>query len=181
MMARGAARDGAGAAGAPPRAPSADERGSPAQASAIRVSDRQHLLSVAPDDVRSLVRFTLAQEGRDGAVDVAFVDDAVMADLHVRFLGVAGPTDVMTFPCPPEPLAGDGGELGEIVISTETAIRQASDGCGDALDECLLYVVHGVLHLVGYDDRDDGSAATMAARQDEVLARWRERGRRDRS
>lgn len=78
--------------------------------------------------------------GRD--VVVALVDDRTIARLHERFLGVKGPTDVLSFP------------HGEIVASGETASREARARGIDPRHELLLYVVHGALHLAGH--RDDG-------------------------
>jgi len=142
----------------------------------VEISDRQSLLELDRSEVTSLVLFTLAAESRLGSVEVAFVDDATIADLHLRFMGIPGPTDVITFPLsededPPTEEA----TLGEVVVSTETALRQGPEYGLDPVDEALLYVVHGVLHLLGYDDLDETDADRMAARQREILEEWKER------
>ena len=140
----------------------------------VEVADRQTLLRIDPRAIDSLVRFALAAEGARGAVEVAFVDDETIAGLHDRFLGIPGPTDVITFPADDEPAPDerDGAALGEIVVSTDTAARQAPEYGLDPLDETYLYVIHGVLHLLGYDDHDDDDADRMAVRQRELLDAW---------
>ncbi len=140
----------------------------------VSIVNDQDRLSISADAVVSLVRHVLDAESCVEGVEVAFVDDVCQSDLHLRFLGVAGPTDVITFPLDDDT---PGGGLGEVVISTDTAVRQAADHPeapidGDPNREVLLYVVHGVLHLLGYDDLDEDSAATMSRRQDELFAAW---------
>src|SRR4051812_1218985 len=74
-------------------------------------------------------------------IDVLFISDARMAQIHRRFLNLAGPTDVITF------------EHGEIFISVDTAIRQAKRFGTTSEYELRLYLVHGLLHLHGFDDQ----------------------------
>ena len=144
----------------------------------VSVVDRQTLLPIDERAVQSLVTFALEAEDARGSVEVAFVDDATIADLHERFMQIPGPTDVITFPLadddPPE--TGEAGEsgLGEIVVSTETAQRQGPEWGLEPLDEAYLYVVHGVLHLLGYDDLEEGEAEAMATRQREIFDAWRD-------
>jgi probable rRNA maturation factor len=97
---------------------------------------------------------------------VAIVDDATMADLHVRHLGLAGPTDVLTYP-----LAEVDGRVveGEVVLCHDEAARQAAARGHDVRDELLLYAIHGLLHLSSYDDLRAADAARMHAREDELL------------
>jgi probable rRNA maturation factor len=91
------------------------------------------------------------------------VDDAEIRRLNARFRGVRRRTDVLAFPLDP-PL------LGEVVISAETARRQARH-LGIALGlELELLVTHGVLHLIGYDDRDPVDARRMHERERQILA-----------
>jgi probable rRNA maturation factor len=101
----------------------------------VEVANRQTRLPIDSGEVIALVRFALEVEEVRGAVEVAFVDDATIAELHERYLGVRGPTDVPR-------------------------------------EETLLYVVHGVLHLVGYDDGEEDEAARMELRQREILDEW---------
>lgn len=149
------------------------EAGSPE----ISVVDRQSRIPIDPDAVRSLVQSVLAAEGVEASVEVAFVDDETIADLHLRFLDIPGPTDVITFPLEDDDeVHGGPRELGEVVVSTDTALRQGPEYGVDPLEEALLYVVHGVLHLLGHDDREEADAAHMAERQRALLDRWLEAG-----
>jgi probable rRNA maturation factor len=108
------------------------------------------------------------------AIDVALVDDAVIARLNWRFLRHRGPTDVITFP------AGDRSEegvLGEIVISVDRAREQARRHGHPVRQEVALLIVHGILHLRGYDDRTSIGAAKMQTRAEAILERVLERRR----
>jgi probable rRNA maturation factor len=93
-----------------------------------------------------------------GELSVAFVTDGALARLHMRFLGDPAPTDVITF-------GGDAGHAsaGEICVSADAAARRAGRGQAALSRELALYVVHGWLHLAGYDDRDARSRRSMRA------------------
>lgn len=104
------------------------------------------------------------------AVSVALLDDREIARVHGHFLNDPGPTDVITFPY---------GSSGEILISVETAARQALEYGGSWERELALYLVHGLLHLSGYDDRDEEGRRTMEELQEAVLsAVWEDRAER---
>ena len=116
---------------------------------------------------------------------LSLVGDAEIADLNGSWRQQAQPTDVLAFAAqdegadglPPLPLPaeledGDGEhlELGDIVISLETAARQAGDH-GHSLERELLFLAsHGLLHLLGWDHPDEASLAAMLARQEQLLA-----------
>lgn len=113
----------------------------------------------------ALRRFHVA----DAVVSVVLVDDAHIAELNERFLNHAGPTDVITFDLREVEVEGANGLDGEIIISTDTAAREALSRGHDVDKELALYAVHGVLHLLGHDDGDDVEAAAMHVMEDEVL------------
>ena len=121
----------------------------------VAVSNRQDL----PIDEAGLVALaegTLAAEGvRSGELSLSFVTAEEMADLHSRYLGEPGPTDVLSFPL------GEEGLLGDVVICPDAA-RAAGPDLGS---ELRLLVVHGLLHLLGYDHEGDSERAEMWARQ----------------
>ena len=91
-------------------------------------------------------------------VSVLIVSDRRMESLHRQFLNETGPTDVLTF------------QHGEIFISAETARRNARSFGNSLKRELCLYVVHGLLHLHGFDDRNAAGKRTMARVQTRVLA-----------
>jgi len=89
---------------------------------------------------------------------VVIIGDRQMARLHQRFSGVPGPTDVLTF------------HHGEIVISAETARRQARAFGSTTENELRLYILHGLLHLCGFDDASARARAAMHQVQDQLLS-----------
>jgi probable rRNA maturation factor len=97
-----------------------------------------------------------------GTLSLAFLGDRALARLHGRFLGDPSATDVITFPGAGSPAAG------EICVSVEAAIRQAGRSAGRLSAELTLYVIHGWLHLAGYDDTT--AAARRAMRRAEARA-----------
>jgi probable rRNA maturation factor len=128
----------------------------PSDSPTVVLSDRQDL----PADHGALValaRRTLDQEGA-GPVElsVSLVSGGEMSDLHQRFAGELGPTDVLSFTMDEE------GLLGDVVICPEVAAEQNADV--DA--ELRLLLVHGILHLLGYDHRDDEERRAMWERQE---------------
>jgi probable rRNA maturation factor len=106
--------------------------------------------------------------GREGGrVEIALVGDAEIRRLNGAFRGIARRTDVLAFPL--EVAEAAGGLVGQIVISRDTARRQARRlGVPFAL-ELRLLVTHGVLHVIGYDDRDPVEAELMHRRERAIL------------
>lgn len=100
-------------------------------------------------------------------VSVVLVGDARMCTLHGRFMNDPTPTDVLTFEL--EHDARDRCTHGEIIVCVDEA-RRASRRIGTRVEhELLLYAVHGLLHLCGYDDRDPRSYRAMHEREDQLL------------
>jgi probable rRNA maturation factor len=134
---------------------------SPSPSPAVLVSDRQE----SPLDVDGLVdlaRRTLLAEGlAEGELSLSFVDEAEIEDLHVRYLHEPGPTDVLSFPLDGEDERGVR-VLGDVVIAPAVAARNNPD---DPAAELRILVVHGVLHLLGYDHEEEDEKAQMWARQ----------------
>jgi probable rRNA maturation factor len=131
----------------------------------IEVANRQKHLQLREARLRRLVRHVLGAEGFERAcISLAIVDDATIQELHRRFLHVDDPTDVMSFPLGDDPLEG------EVVVNAQQAVQVAARLGGAPEQELFLYVVHGLLHLCGYDDRDDRGAAAMRTRQTALLA-----------
>src|SRR6266516_1697673 len=128
---------------------------------AVLISDRQNA-PVDVDALAALARETLIAEGlQDVELSLSFVDDAEMEELHVRYLHEPGPTDVLSFPLDGEDERGMR-VLGDVVIAPAVAAR---NNPGDLAAELRLLVVHGVLHLLGYDHEEDAEKAEMWSRQ----------------
>ncbi len=98
---------------------------------------------------------------------ILIVDDSTIAQLNLRHLNHEGPTDIITFPVS-DP--GDDHLEGELVISAPWAVRVAAENGDDPFDELVLYVVHGILHLIGQDDISDKDAENMKRKEFEVLS-----------
>lgn len=102
----------------------------------------------------------------NAVISLAVVDDVTIHRLNRQYLSHDYPTDVLSFL-----LSEDEQPLeGEVIVSAETALLQASAYGWEAIDELLLYVVHGTLHLVGYDDASPESRGVMRAKENEYLA-----------
>lgn len=100
---------------------------------------------------------------------VLLVDDAAIAALNETYRGVAGPTDVLAFPMAEGAFGDVSAELlGDVVISVETASRQAREADLDA--ELALLLIHGILHLVGFDHGTAAERRAMWRKQAELLA-----------
>lgn len=104
-------------------------------------------------------------------VDILFTDDSAIKELNRKHLARDHPTDVIAFPLESStPGAGDA-TVGDVVVSVETAHRQASARGIPVADELALYVVHGLLHLAGYQDSTRHDRKKMYAKEREVLER----------
>lgn len=96
-------------------------------------------------------------------VSVLLVSDRRMAALHRRYMNQSGPTDVITF------------QHGEIFVSAETAVRNARRFGNSVGRELRLYIVHGLLHLHGFDDRDETSIRKMRLAEKSTLTALKSR------
>lgn len=136
---------------------------------AVDVADLQER-PVDLERVRRLAASVLRAEGRpEAALSVALVDDARISELHEQFLGDPDPTDVISFPLEDDLDLPGPRLLGEVVVSTDTAAREAAERGLPFEREVLLYVAHGTLHLLGWDDHEDAERERMHARQEELL------------
>jgi probable rRNA maturation factor len=108
-------------------------------------------------------------------LSLSLVDDAAIAALNARDRGKAGPTDVLSYSLLEGPHSEQRGALlGDVVISIDTAARQAREGRRSLDDECLRLLVHGVLHLLGHDHVRDDDARRMRAEERRLLRAARE-------
>lgn len=112
-----------------------------------------------------------------GELNLLFVDEPVMADLHHTHMGEARPTDVLSFPLDGADTSDTFGEtlIGDIVVCPVYADRQAADHAGEqghdgsVEDELALLVVHGVLHILGHDHAEPDETARMQACEQQLL------------
>ena len=151
----------------------------------VHTSDERSEPSAGPDGPQTerwagLAAAVLRDEGvAHGEMGLRFVDPGTMAELNLSHMGSPGPTDVLAFP-----IDGRSGRvhlpeqvplLGDVVVCPAYAAAQAPDHADDGHagslgDELALLVVHGVLHVLGYDHQSDTDAAAMQARERQLLA-----------
>jgi probable rRNA maturation factor len=137
-----------------------------------RVEDPRWLKSIRDLDglmARALVAASV-ETGRQGAVDILFTNDAEMHTLNKQWRKIDQPTDVLSFPAdgPGEP--GQPPLLGDIAIGYETALRDA-EAMGRSFDAHVSHLlIHGFLHLVGYDHIEAADAAVMEPLETRILA-----------
>lgn len=136
-----------------------------------RVQDRtglQEAIRLLPRLVRAVEAVLAAEGAAELEVSVSVVPDAEIHALNRQYLSHDYPTDVISFPLrdpgDPDPL------LGEVVVSFDTAAREATRRAIPLAEELARYVVHGCLHLLGFDDHTDADRERMHARQEQILA-----------
>lgn len=133
----------------------------------VEINNRQTAVEADEQQIADTVRRVLRGEGvRSAVISVAVVDDPTIHRLNRQFLGHDYPTDVLSFPLDEQ----EGRLEGEVVVSAETAARQAERYGWPAAHELLLYLVHGSLHLAGHDDASEDQRRQMRRREAEYLA-----------
>ena len=134
----------------------------------VEIVDRQRRVKLGQGWLERLVRRALVAEKVTAAeVTVLLVDDRRIARLHDEWMGDPTPTDVITFDLS-DPAGMPGGEgvlRGDIVVSTETAVRMAKEVDSTPRLETAYYVIHGILHLTGHDDLAPGPRRAMRRRE----------------
>ena len=138
----------------------------------IELANRQTRHAVDADRLLAAARLVLQEEGISRAsLSIAVVSDRAIRPLNRRYLQHDYATDVLSFLLD----SGPGWLEGEIVVSADTAATQAPQYDSSAQDELLLYVIHGALHLVGYNDTTPTARKRMLARQRRYLRRMQSR------
>ncbi|MBI5362278.1 MAG: rRNA maturation RNase YbeY [Planctomycetes bacterium] len=136
-----------------------------ARPAAVRITRLKRGAASSDRAVRRIVRAALAFGGRpEASIGVVLMGDAALAELHARFLGDPSPTDVIAFE-----LGEDGGLDGEICCSVDCARRVARERGVPFERELALYLVHGALHLCGFEDDVPRARRRMRAAERAVL------------
>lgn len=147
----------------------------------IEIADRQTQFVLDIDELQRVAEQLLAAEQVESAtISLAFVDDPEIHQINRDYLNHDYPTDVISFllnerqdqeiPATGDQPRGQGQIIeGQVVVSTETAVREAENYNWSAEAETVLYVIHGLLHLAGYDDLSDAERTIMRRREREIL------------
>lgn len=132
----------------------------------VEIANQQSALSIEEERLRAVTAAILSDAGyTSGSLSLAVVDDPTIHELNVRHLEHDYPTDVLSFALADEPPRLEG----EVIVSADTAIANASDYGWPPEDELLLYVIHGTLHLAGHRDKADDEVAAMRAAEARYL------------
>lgn len=154
-------------------------------------SDEQDEVPIDLAKWRNLALATLREEGVRGACELSlyFVDVPTMVDLNEEHMGKVGPTDVLSFPLDGVEIAESQGPgaltsgparphpdhddvptlLGDVLVCPAIAVTQFPDHAGTLEDELALLIVHGILHVLGYDHAEEDEASEMRARELSIL------------
>jgi probable rRNA maturation factor len=133
----------------------------------VSIASPQEVVALEYQRLKEVARTVLEGEKvKEAKISLAFVDDTTSARINMQFLQHEGPTDVITFP-----MSGKGAKKleGELVIGTEVAVREAQERGHDVHTELSLYVIHGLLHLCGFDDRTAKDSKAMRRKEREYL------------
>lgn len=132
-------------------------------------------------DLEGLVKFVLTYQKCPANTDVSlsFVTDEKIHELNRDYRGIDRPTDVLSFECDNAPFEGEvfdnalEYELGDIIIAPDVALKQTEEFNTTFAEEITLLVVHGLLHLCGYDHIEDEEAEIMESLEDEIIKAWK--------
>lgn len=148
----------------------------------IRIQNSQNHLTIDEDLVQEVACFLLQAEKVTFAdISLAIVDNPTIRELNQQYLEHDYDTDVLSFllecqidPSKQEPeLRGAGKTIeGEIIVSAEMAVSMSEDYDWSADNEFLLYTVHGLLHLCGYDDLSEEEIILMRTKEQQILDHW---------
>ena len=145
--------------------------------------DNRSSVPVDPEPLVAQAGFMLERLGLHPEVElsISLVDPEEIAELHVRWMDLPGPTDVLSFPMDelrvPEPgETPEPGMLGDVVICPQVAAEQGEVAGHGLPGELELLLTHGILHLLGHDHAEPEDHAVMFGLQDQLLAAWRGRG-----
>jgi probable rRNA maturation factor len=134
----------------------------------IDIANQQDIAPIDEDGIRTLCSQTLRRHQTGSSLSICYVDDRAIQVLNARYLDRDESTDVLAFPLDDD-LDGDEPLLGEIVVSAETAAREAQARGIPIEREIALYTAHGLLHLLGYDDHEPDDTARMRDAERQAL------------
>lgn len=108
-------------------------------------------------------------------LNVSFVEDGYMTELHIKWMGEPGTTDVLSFPMDMPEAPGEVVTLGDIVISPVVAAAQALTQGHSTEHEIYILATHGLLHIIGYDHADKADEKIMFELQEKIVTDWEKR------
>ena len=129
---------------------------------------------VPATEINSLLTFALLELELNPKceLNVSFVDDDYMTELHIKWMDEPGTTDVLSFPMDIPETPGEAVTLGDIVISPVVAAEQAAQQGHSIEHEIFILATHGLLHILGYDHADKVEEKTMFELQEKIVRDW---------
>ena len=129
---------------------------------------------VPATEINSLLTFALLELALNPEceVNVSFVDDDYMTELHIKWMDEPGTTDVLSFPMDMPESVGEAVTLGDIVISPVVAAQQAKAQGHSIEHEIYILATHGLLHIIGYDHADKAEEKVMFDLQEKIVRDW---------
>ena len=126
-------------------------------------------------EITSLLTFAMQELKLNPECDlnVGFIDDQYMTELHIKWLDEPGSTDVLSFPMDMPETEGEVVTLGDIMISPVFAANQASSAGHSAEHEIFILATHGLLHIIGYDHAEPEEEKIMFALQESLVENWK--------
>lgn len=137
----------------------------------IHIDNQQDFLESALLERAARFTLDLVPDSADADITIVLTDDAQLHELNRDYLGVDAPTDVLSFPASESDPETGAAYLGDILVSIPRAAQQAEAAGHRVEDEAQLLVVHGTLHLLGYDHAEAEEKARMWKEQARVLER----------
>jgi probable rRNA maturation factor len=129
---------------------------------------------VPATEINSLLSFALLalDLNPECEINVSFVDDDQMTELHIKWMDEPGTTDVLSFPMDTPETPGEAVTLGDIVISPVVAEQQAAQQGHSTNHEIFILATHGLLHIVGYDHAESSEEKVMFELQEKIVRDW---------
>jgi len=139
----------------------------------IEVTNKSGALAPG-EQIQSLLAFAMFKLDLhpDCDLNVTFVDDAEMTELHIKWMDEPGSTDVLSFPMDLPESVGEVVTLGDIVISPDFATAQANLAGHSPEHEMFILATHGLLHILGYDHAEPDDEKVMFDLQESLVKQW---------
>ena len=127
-------------------------------------------------EVTSLLTFAMGELKLNPECDLnlGFIDDQYMTELHIKWMDEPGSTDVLSFPMDMPESEGDIVTLGDIMISPTFAAAQALIARHSTEHEIYILATHGLLHIIGYDHAEPDEEKIMFALQEQIVEKWKQ-------
>lgn len=130
---------------------------------------------VPSQEITSLLTFAMNELklNPDCDLNLGFIDDQYMSELHIKWMNEPGSTDVLSFPMDMPEKEGDAVTLGDIMISPTFAAAQAKSAGHSTEHEIYILATHGLLHIIGYDHAEPQQERVMFALQEQIVENWK--------